>query len=117
MVLPPATPRLDRLPLNYPSFSWDDFEKFCFGFIDLLPRVEKCHRYGTQGDSQKGIDIFADLESGEIWAFQCKKHEKYTEAKVKGVIKKATYPANRYILLLSCEATTKVRDEVGKHLS
>ena len=114
MVLPPVSPRPDRLPLNDPSFSWDRFESFCLELISKLPGVKNCHRYGTQGDSQQGIDIFVDLESGERWAFQCKQHEKYTESKAREAIQKATYQANHYILLLSCEATAKVRDVVSK---
>jgi Restriction endonuclease len=117
MVLPPVSPRPDKLPLNDPNFSWDRFESFCLDFISKLPEVRNCHRYGTQGDSQKGIDIFADLENGERWAFQCKQYEKYTGSKAGEAIQKATYHANRYILLLSCEATTKVRDVVSNALT
>jgi hypothetical protein len=112
MLLPPVSPRPDRLPLNDSNFSWDRFESFCLDFISKLPEVKNCHRYGTQGDYQKGIDIFADLENGKRWAFQCKQYEKYTESKARETIQKATYHADRYILLLSCEATTKVRDVV-----
>ncbi|UBF30537.1 restriction endonuclease (plasmid) [Kovacikia minuta CCNUW1] len=113
MVLPPVTPRPDKLPLNDPNFSWDRFESFCLDFISQIPGVKNCHRYGTQGDSQKGIDVYAELTNGVTWAFQCKQYEKYTENKAKEVIQKATYPADRYILLLSCEATAKVRDAVS----
>ncbi|MBW4493876.1 MAG: hypothetical protein KME26_12480 [Oscillatoria princeps RMCB-10] len=116
MVLPPATPRPDRLPLNDPNFPWERFESFCSDLIARIPAIVKeCHRYGKQGNSQKGIDIFADSESGERWAFQCRQYDKYTKSQTQETIKSAKYPASRYILLLSCEATTTVRNEVGKH--
>jgi hypothetical protein len=117
MVRPPVTLPPDQLPLNDHNFSWKRFQTFCCDFISQLPGVKKyqSHVYGKDGDAQKGIDIFADLENGERWVFQCKQYEKYYPCYVKEAIDKATYQANRYILLLSCEATTSVRNEVDKH--
>lgn len=113
MVLPPVLPRPDRLPLNDPSFSWDRFESFCLDFISRLPGVINCHRYGKQGDCQQGIDILAQLENGEQWAFQCKQYESFTQSDAKKAVQKAIYRATHYVLLLTCEATVKVRDVIA----
>jgi hypothetical protein len=115
MVLPPVTPRPNQLPLNDPNWTWDRFEAFCLDLISKFAEIKDCHRYGKQGDFQRGIDIFADLNNSERWVFQCKRYKKYTEGQAQKAIQTTTYPANRYILLLSCEATSKVRDEVDKH--
>jgi len=115
MVLPPVTPSPNQLPLNDPNWSWERFEAFCLDLISQFAEVKNCHRYGKQGDFQRGIDIFADLDNGERWVFQCKRYKNYTKAQTQKAIHKATYTANQYILLLSCEATSKVRDEVDKH--
>jgi hypothetical protein len=61
MVLPPVTPSPNQLPLNDPNWSWDRFEAFCLDLISQFAEVKNCHRYGKQGDFQRGIDIFADL--------------------------------------------------------
>jgi hypothetical protein len=115
MVLPPVTPSPNQLPLNDPNWSWERFEAFCLDLISQFAEVKNCHRYGKQGDFQRGIDIFADLDNGERWVFQCKRYKNYTKAQTQKAIHKATYTANQYILLLSCEATSEVRDEVDKH--
>ncbi len=115
MVLPPVTPRPNQLPLNDPNWRWDLFEAFCLDLISQFAEVKDCHRYGRQGDFQRGIDIFADLDNGERWVFQCKRYKRYTPGQTQKAIQEATYRANQYILLLSCEATSKVRDEVDKY--
>jgi hypothetical protein len=115
MVMPPVMPRPNQLPLNDPNWLWDRFEAFCLDLISQFAEVKDCHRYGKQGDFQRGIDIFADLDNGERWAFQCKRYKRYTAGQTQKAIEKATYRANQYILLLSCEATSEVRDEVDKH--
>lgn len=115
MVMPPVMPRPEQLPLNEPNWSWDRFEAFCLDLISLFAEVKNCHRYGKRGDFQRGIDIFADLENGERWVFQCKRYKQFTDNLTQKAIQTVTYTANKYILLLSCEATSKVRDEVDKH--
>ena len=67
-------------------------------------------RYGGQGSSQKGIDIFADFENGKRWAFQCKQRQSFTETDVTKAIQKTSYSADRFILALSRQATSGVRD-------
>jgi hypothetical protein len=56
---PPLAPRLECLPLA--DLAWDAFEAFCCDLISKLPGVRACHRYGTHGDTQLGIDLFAEI--------------------------------------------------------
>lgn len=54
-----------------PPPSWDKFEEIC---ADLFSRIwddPQAIRYGTQGQSQNGVDIFGK-ENGEDAGVQCK---------------------------------------------
>ena len=110
---PPLTPRLECLPLA--EMGWNAFEAFCCAFIARLPKCRECHQYGTQGDTQLGIDLFADFESGERWAFQNKRWKQFGKAAVAKAVKATTYTADRFIILLSRPATAQTRKEVEKH--
>ena len=107
---PPVVPHLELLPLDDPNLPWERFEAFCEELISRLPGVKETHRYGRRGSNQRGIDIFADLESGERWAFQCRQWKKFTKTDVTNAIQQTSYSADRYILMLSRQATSGVRD-------
>jgi hypothetical protein len=111
MTCDPVTPLQLELPLNDPSVSWEDFEKFCVDFIHQLPKVKECHRYGKRGNKQEGIDIFADLDTGERCVFSCKQYQTFYPNDAEKAITAMTYTADYYILLLSCEATSGVRNK------
>ena len=107
---PPVNPYPEFLPLNDPNLTWERFEAFCEELISRLPGVKETHRYGRRGSPQKGIDIFAVFDNGERWAFQCKKWQKITRTDVTKAIQQTTYRADRFILIVSCLATSDVRD-------
>src|SRR5437667_185901 len=58
-IQPPVVPRTERLPLE--NLGWDAFESFCRDLVSRMPGVRECHHYGKQGDTQLGIDLFADF--------------------------------------------------------
>lgn len=111
----PITSAPLTLPLNGPNFSWEKFQTFCEGLISLQPGVKECHRYGGSGSKQNGIDIFAELQNGEQWAFSCKQYEKFNKNNAKRAVKDTRYNANHYILLLSCDASSTVRESITKN--
>ena len=108
VVPPPVTYFPDSLPLG--TLPWERFEVFCDDLISRLPGVEEAHQYGGQGSTQRGIDIFADFENGERWAFQCKRRRSFSESDATTAIEDTTYNADHYILMLSRAAATGVRD-------
>lgn len=112
---PPVDPSPEFLPLNDPNLPWERFEAFCEDFISRLPGVKETHRYGRRGSPQKGIDIFADIHNGERWAFQCRQWQKVTETDALKAIQQTSYSADRFILTLSCLATSTVRDACDSH--
>ena len=107
---PPVVPSPEFLPLYNPNLPWDRFEAFCEELISRLPGVKETHRYGRRGSNQKGIDIFADLDTGERWAFQCRQWQNFTKTDATNAIQNTSYSADRYILMLSRQATSGVRD-------
>ena len=112
---PPVDPYPESLPLEDPNLSWDRFETFCEELVSRLPGVKETHRYGRRGSRQRGIDIFADLDNGERWAFQCRQWKKFAKTDATRAIQETTYPADRFILTLSRQATSGVRDACDGH--
>jgi hypothetical protein len=112
-VRPPVRPLAPLLPLN--SLPWERFEDFCEDFISKLPGVKECHRQGTAGSRQRGVDIFADMADGQRWAFQCKRWPKFTGTDTRKAIEKTTYVADRYFILVSCRISSNARDLCRKN--
>src|SRR4051812_24929029 len=103
---PPVSPRVSTLPLS--DLAWERFEQFGHDILLALPgmRPATAHRYGTQGQTQRGIDLFVQQEDDEWWAFSCKKYKKYHPGDFRKHVSDTTYQADRYFLLLSCIAST-----------
>ena len=117
IVSPPVTSFPEDLPLADLSLSWERFEDFCEDFISRLPGVIETHRYGRRGSAQRGIDIFADFENGVRWAFQCRQWQSFTVSNATAAIEDTTYTAERYFMMLSRTATSRVRDVYDDHPS
>src|SRR5437773_5949613 len=118
MSQPARSPISSRVPtLPFGDIPWERFEQFGHDMLLALPGVqpETAHRYGTQGQKQRGIDLTVDRTDGERWAFSNKRYEDYQPHDVRKHIHETTYKADRYVLLISGVASTAVRDEVRKH--
>lgn len=114
-LLPPVTLPPELLPLNDDNFHWERFEAFCRDLVSRLPGVKTCYRYGVQGNRQHGVDLIADMEDGSTWGLSCKQYKRFAKGQAASAVKATTYAADHYTLLLSCEATADVRDEVEQH--
>jgi hypothetical protein len=114
LVPPPTTTRPEKLPLGDPNFSWALFEAFARDFVWHLDGVLECNHYGKQGSKQKRIDLVAKFADRSCCAFQCKQVRKFTVRDFKNAIKKTSYKASRFVILLGCEAGSELRDAVGK---
>lgn len=64
-----------ELPINH--LTWENFERLIFRLVRLEAEVTDCRLFGTAGQDQKGIDLYARLEVGggsdEIHVYQCKR--------------------------------------------
>lgn len=115
MIPNPLTPRVECLPLS--EMPWERFEAFAHDLFSRLPEYSNCHRYGVPGQKQDGIDLIADDIAGRRWAFSIKRYERYHPSNARQHIADTTYPAFRYVLLLSRDVSATVQDEVAKHPS
>lgn len=111
----PVTPRVQVLPFN--DLSWENFERLCTRLVAGKGDVVDCHRYGVRGDFQAGIDILAHCRTaeGEIerWCYQCKRWKEITPGDLGRIVDKFSFPADRYVVLVSVEATASLRQVVA----
>ena len=125
-----TTSQLDQhLRLRLADLDASAFERFFLGFLNagislvierngerVERQVIKADTYAAgSGRDQKGIDLVAKIEGGEIWAFQCKRRAEWDVGLTKKVIAAATYPAQHYFLLVACDPHKDVQDEMDKH--
>ena len=68
---PPLVTRVQSLPMS--KLSWENFERLCLRLVRLDAELETCRVYGTPGQAQEGIDIYAvERSSGKHRVLQCK---------------------------------------------
>jgi hypothetical protein len=113
-VSPPVVVSPDVLPLLDSQVTWNGFEKFIRQLIGLLPRVRQVKRYGKLGSKQKGIDLIAIMENDERWVFQCKQYSSFKLKDAEESVAKATYQADKYFLIIACQADSTVHDFIEK---
>lgn len=106
------------------SMSDDDFEDLFERLLNGLRQAEEpavrvvtFNRYGRRGDPQYGRDFVGELADGRSAMWQAKAYEKFTAGDVKAAIKATPTPLDINTIVLSCLASTAVREEIAKHLS
>jgi hypothetical protein len=101
----------------YPELDAEAFEQFCTDLLNLHPsllclragqattrRIVKADRLGS-GTNQKGVDIRAEADGGEVWFLQCKHVKEFGPSHVSGAIELAEsgFPqADQFILVTTC---------------
>ena len=73
---PPIDQSIHELPIE--QLNWKDFERLCLRIAEEYHSIDNCEIYGTPGQRQEGIDIFAKKPDGKFSTFQCKKYVKIT---------------------------------------
>ncbi|MEU2841566.1 hypothetical protein ABZ776_31525 [Streptomyces sp. NPDC007076] len=112
--------KLESLPFHELT-SWSQFEKLVCEFVQAVKRLSPCHRYGSPGQAQSGIDITGLSEDGQWYAFQVKHVAQFTQADAKRALDlflhgSRPYAATRLALVTSCKTTrTQVRDLVHRY--
>lgn len=83
---PPTDTRVQEL--DFGTLTWANFEKLCFQLASLEADVEHCQIYGTPGQDQEGIDIYARMKTnGSYTVYQCKRENKFTASKIEKAVK------------------------------
>src|SRR5712692_7876128 len=81
-VNPPVVTRAQELPFS--ELDWEDFERLCLRLVRSEAEVLHCQLYGTPGQKQEGIDLYAKLAAGnEFRVYQCKRENDFGAAKIR----------------------------------
>jgi len=84
---PPVTTSVPLLPLC--ELSFDNFQRLSVRLLSASSEAISCQEYGTLGQKQEGIDLYARVAGQtkmEVW--QCKRYEKITVRDVNAAVKK-----------------------------
>ncbi|WP_417818890.1 NACHT domain-containing protein [Tritonibacter scottomollicae] len=115
---PPVQSVLMRLPLG--SLSWENFERLCYRLALFQGSFDHVARYGKQGQSQGGIDVFARKPDGRYTVWQAKRYKTYKPANLKSAVE--TFLAGRWVeqsdtFVIAVQASlddTKLQDEIER---
>ena len=115
------------LPL-YEELDDAKFEEFCLELLNLHPEI-LCLREGKvvrrrivsatkllSGTAQRGADIRAEAEAGEVWIFQCKHVQRFGASQVDDAVQFAEkgFPhADQFVLVTTCG----LREEALRRIS
>ncbi|MGW0652970.1 restriction endonuclease, partial [Streptomyces umbrinus] len=106
--------KIDFLPFH--DMPWDDFERLVCELVQAVECLSPCHRYGTPGQAQGGIDIVGRAADGGWHAFQVKQVTRFTDTNAKKALDTFVHGPRpqgvaRLVIVTSCRGTrTQVRD-------
>lgn len=110
----PVETKLHHLPIE--ELAWEDFEKLCLAIVQTEFSINDCEIYGTKGQAQAGIDIYARKANGKYSAYQCKRYETYKISNLDDAVsyfRKGKYAdiSDEFVICTSCEwNTTQIQD-------
>jgi hypothetical protein len=85
--LPPVRTKAQALPCH--ELLWENFERLCVRLACLDGDIDHCRLYGTRGQKQHGIDLYARGKSSDKYrAYQCKRYERFTSADITDAVKR-----------------------------
>lgn len=77
--------RLQELPFG--EITWENFERLCLRLVRLEADVEHCQLYGTRGQDQGGIDLYArGALDDKYTVYQCKCERGFGPAKMEKAV-------------------------------
>ncbi|MBP6912441.1 MAG: NACHT domain-containing protein [Candidatus Pacebacteria bacterium] len=87
IISPPVTPNAQSLPFN--NLSWEDFEVLCLKLVSNEANVEEARPYGTKGQKQDGIDVYAKMKNNSDYSvYQCKNEKDFSPSKIEKAVTK-----------------------------
>lgn len=119
IINPPVETNLQELPLE--ELIWEDFEKLCLTLIQIEFTINDCEIYGTKGQAQAGIDIYAKLPNGRYNSYQCKRYQEYNVVDIENAIeyfkkKKFFLLSDKFYICTSCEWNkTQIQDKFNEY--
>lgn len=86
---PPRTPPTETLVqgLRFEELTFEDFERLCVRLVEQGGDIETVRVYGTRGQDQQGIDLYARRrEGGEYWVYQCKRVRRFSGTDIRKAV-------------------------------
>ncbi|MYL37356.1 hypothetical protein [Halobacillus litoralis] len=115
----PVVTKVQELPLD--KLTWKNFERLCLRLVRKDSKVEFCYFYGEEGESQEGIDLFAESDMAEKYdVYQCKRVKNFSPIKIKNAVEKFidgefSPKTNKFYLCTSESLSSRKRmDEIKK---
>jgi len=81
---PPVRPKAMLLP--FAELDPPDFERLCVALAREDGEPENCRLYGTPGQAQDGIDVYARLRDGRYATYQCKRYQEVKDSDIKTAV-------------------------------
>ena len=113
---PPVTTTAQVLPFD--QLLWEDFERLCVRLARSEGElVERVGLYGTRGQRQEGIDLYARLAGGASYVtYQCKRYERLGAGDIGTAVDRFLSGAwavrsSRFVL---CVSTSAVRTQLSE---
>ena len=114
---PPVETRHQVLPFE--KLTWENFERLCLRLAGLESEVEHCQLYGTRGQEQDGIDLYARYRDGSGYAvYQCKRVAELTAGDLRAAVtrfKDGTWAGSARRLVL-CTSRASVRTQLASEI-
>ncbi len=111
-----------------PFYKLDEyiFQELCRDLFEKESTISICNIYGTRGQSQYGIDLYAQSKSGDgIEVGQCKCYERISPSEIRGVTTEffnnwdhwSKKNIKRFILFLACDLSrTQQINEINNQI-
>jgi hypothetical protein len=111
-VAPPVRTAPSVLPLG--QLAWEDFERLCVRLAALEGDPEFCHLYGTRGQAQQGIDLYARTTDGKYTTYQAKRYEVLERSDISAAVKTFLDGSwkSRSIRFVFCTTASATRTEL-----
>jgi hypothetical protein len=78
--------RTKALLLPFGELDPPDFERLCVALGREDGEPEACRLYGTRGQAQHGIDLYARLRNGRYATYQCKRYGNIIDSDIKNAV-------------------------------
>jgi hypothetical protein len=104
----PISSRVSEIPFNkFPKdFTWERFEDLCKALAKEEYKIQEIRPFGTKGDNQEGIDIYAyDINKKKYLTIQCKRVKNFSPQKIKDAVNiflAGQFKTTSYTFILAC---------------
>lgn len=115
-VAPPTVSRVQAL--RFQELAWNDFERLCLALARLDGDPEYAQRYGTAGQAQEGIDLYARQADEAYRVYQCKRYENVRPSDLRAAVDRFLDGSwvERTSALVVCFSTPAVRTELAEEI-